>query len=121
MIMALLAWEVVRLSTLNKIFILAHDITMTKNGVVTAGRFDVIWSETAEGSMTICDSFNDWRSAYSAFRYHASYCGHGYVNLRFAPLYWKRSVNVIQRVSEDGKIGAKWYDGAMVVREGECA
>lgn len=90
---------------------------MRKNGVVTKGRFDVIWSETAEGNMTVCDSFKDWHSAYRAFRYHASFCGHGYVNLRFAPIFWKRSVNVVQRVSEDCKIGTKWYDGAMTVKE----
>lgn len=119
-IMALLAWEEMRHQTVNKIFIRRMDFTMRRNGVVTKGRFDLIWSETAEGSMTICDSFKDWRSAYLAFRYHASFCSHGYVNLRFAPTFWERSVNVVQRVSEDGKIGTKWYDGPMLVTEGDC-
>lgn len=119
--MALLAWEVVRLSTLNKIFIRRMDFTMRKNAVVTKGQFHVIWSETAESSLVIQDSFSDWYSAYRAFRYHVSFCGHEYVSLRYSSDLFSPTISIVWYLCEHGQVGIKWYDGALVVREGDCA
>lgn len=84
LIMALLAWEVVRLSTLNKIFILAHDITMTKYGMVKRGYFVVSWCSSSflEDEMHI-EKYHSWEDAYHSFRFHV-FLGHGHVALGYS-------------------------------------
>lgn len=75
--MALLAWEVVRLSTLNKIFILAHEITMGTFGIVMDGFFRLYLCNYC-GDCPEIEEFSDWGSVYSEFRYHVSFLGWHY-------------------------------------------
>lgn len=72
--MALLDWEEVCLSTLNKIFILAHNFTMGKYGSVSVGFFRVYLCKHCGDCPDIIE-FDDWGSAYKEFRYHVSFLG----------------------------------------------
>ncbi len=121
LIMALLAWEEMRLSTLNKIFIRRMDFTMRKNGIVTVGRFEVSWSVAVDSPDVYTDFFHDWYSAYHAFRYHSSFLGRGYVSVLFRPDLRSPARNLVWRILQEGQVCIKWYEGRVSFLEGKCA
>lgn len=115
LIMALLAWEEMRLQSVNKIFIRRIDFTMGKNRVVITRRFYVTWKEAINSRLTFTDVFYDWYSAYRAFRFHSSFCGHYYAALRFNPMSDSLRDNIVYRVRLKTCTWCRWYDGDLQI------
>lgn len=121
LIMTLFAWEEVRLSTLNKIFILAHEITMVDFGIVRQA-FVVSW-ENPVTKETESASFVRWKDAYHVFRFYASFLRYDYVSLYYDPFSGVHQVPVVRVVRNffDYPDSVSWYSSKWISLEGECA
>lgn len=120
LIMALLAWEEVRLPTLNKIFILAHEITMEDFRIVRQA-FVVSWEDpvTKETEST---TFVRWKDAYHMFRFFASFLRYDYVSLYYDP-FTRHQVPVVRVVRNffDYPDAVSWYSSKWMPLEGRSA
>lgn len=106
--MPLLAWEEMRLPTVNKIFIRRTDLTMGRN-VMVKGVF-MVRCQRCYGEVGSSRRFYSWSKAYHAFRFMSSFLGYDWVSIEYyAPHQSAR--HIVSWLIMPFGFRVRWFEG----------